>query len=475
MNGTAGVFALAALAAGATGASAQAADLAAREAVARAALVKELEGYADWCTGKDLFLERQKALELVLELEPEHAEAHKILGHVRAKDGSWSPPARPKTFRDHDKVALAEAPARFQAATSGYTAAMLALLETGNLAGEARERAAREALRFDPDNPRVHALLGEVHGDKGWVLPETVRAKERREVLRGLVKAALEGVPPAQPVELNAREKAIPLAFSAVAAPGIRAVGTAGTEELQLACLAVSALEKLLQDVFASKYALPEDTTLFLLSDPLHKAAFVEHHPAIAPDQRAYFDKLECGGVQGTSDFAAWTGDTQRRIDAVVRLSMAYWLAGAFQVQVDHGWIFEGLGLYLTRSLVRTRLTWLAQPSAVLAPEQDLALRQRLMDPETNWMDEALRLFVDGRVPKLTELVTKSASQLTTEDVLYAYALTTYLLEARAEAVGTMLRRLGTGYARAQGFQEAVGMDAASFERHMERWLRERT
>jgi hypothetical protein len=474
MNGRTGTIALAALAATAPMAAAQAADFTARLAVARAALVKDLEGYAAWCGGKDLLLERQKALELVLTLDPDHVEAHKTLGHVRAKDGSWSPSEKPRTFRDHDRQALAEAPARFGAATQGYTDALVALLEAGGLAPAERELVAHEALRFHPDDERVHVLLGEVKGDKGWVLPETVRAKDRREVLRGLVKTALEGAPPAQPTAVLPREKAIPLALQAVAAPGIRAVGTANTEELQLGCLAVLALEKLLRDVFASPHGLPDDTTLFLLALPTHKAAFVEHHPGITPAQRPYFEKLECGGVQGTNDFAAWTGDTQQRIDAVVRLALGYWLAGAYHVQVDQGWIYEGLGLYLTRSLVRTRLTWLAQASSVLAPEQDMALRHKLKDPETNWMDEALRLLVERRAPRLVELFPKGAGQLTTEDVLYAYALTTYLLEARPEAVGPMLEQLGKGTARAQAFQQAVGMDLDAFERHFERWLRER-
>jgi hypothetical protein len=284
MNWIAGGAVLVALAAGAARAGARQADgFAARHATARAALVQELEGYVEWCQSKNLFQERKKALELVLELEPDHGEARKTLGHVRAKDGSWKPPEKPKTFRDHDKKALEEAPARWRSATAGFVGAMIACLESGELTPAERELAARDALRFEPDDERVHALLGEVKSEKGWVLPETVRAKERREALRAMVKAALEGVPAAAPVPLLERERQIPLALEACAAPGVRAVGTASAEELRLAAQAVLALERLLQSVFESKYALPDDCTLFLLSDPAHKQAFVEHHPGIAP------------------------------------------------------------------------------------------------------------------------------------------------------------------------------------------------
>src|SRR5262245_60549312 len=91
------------------GATAQASEFDARRAEARSALRQSIEGYSDWCRDEQLFLERKKALELLLELDPEHAEAHKALGHVRTKAGAWQPPDKPKTFRDFDQKALAEA------------------------------------------------------------------------------------------------------------------------------------------------------------------------------------------------------------------------------------------------------------------------------------------------------------------------------------------------------------------------------
>lgn len=449
-------------------------DFGAARAEAAKGLVQSLEDYAAWCQGKSLFHERARAYELLLEFVPDHAEARKILAHERQKDGTWKVPEKPKAYRDFDKKALEEAPARWRAATSGYVSAMVAQLEGGTLTPAERSEAAREALRFEPDNERVHALLGEVKSDKGWVLPETVRAKERREVLRGLVKTALEGTPAAEVVPLLPREQRIPLHFEAVAVPRLRVVGTAREEELRLAVQAVKALESFLQALFESKYALPGNTTVFLLNDPAHKKPFLENHPDIAPVQLAYFEPLDGSGIQGTNDFAFWAGDTQRRIDGIVRLVLGYWLSGAFQITADHGWAYEGFGLFLTRSLVRSRMTWLAQPSKVLAPEQDMALRQKLIDPATNWMDETLRLYKEHRQPALAELLAKGASGLTTEDVLVAYTLATYLLEARPEGVKTLLTRYGKGYGRTQGFQEAVGMDLATFEAHFERWLSER-
>jgi len=456
------------------GAAAQLADFEARRAEAQKTLAAGLEGYAAWCQANNLFNERKKAFEALLELEPAHAEARRQLGFVRQKDGTWKAPEKPKTFRDFDQKALAEAPQRWKEASSAYVGAMLALLHAKGTSSEQRELAAREALRFEPDNEEVHTLLGDVRGEAGWVLPETLGAKQQRETLRAQIKAAFEGLPAAAPATLLERESQIPLTLKAFAAPGLRVVGTAGEEELQLAMQAVQALQRLLQSVFHSPHTLPKDTTVFLLTDPKQKDPFLAHHPGVPAGEVARYAFLEGSGIQGTNDFAFWTGDAQRRIDGVVRLLLGYWLSGAFQLSVDQGWAYEGFGLYLTRALVRTRMTWLAAPAAGANPQADMALRQKLMEPDTNWMDEAFRLYEEKRAPPLVELFKKNAGALTTEEVLLSYALATYLLEAHAAVVPPLLTRIGAGYAPASALQEALDLDLGALERRFHRWLSER-
>jgi hypothetical protein len=311
-----------------------------------------------------------------------------------------------------------------------------------------------------------------VKSEKGWVLPETPRAKERRAEMLEAVRAAFERAPPVQPAELTERERKIPLQFKAFAAPGLRVVGTSGEEELRLAAQAMLALQAFVQAVFATSHALPADCTVFLF-DARELPVFSANHPSLPPAARAQFEMQEGGGVPGTSDFAFWTGDTQRRVDGIVRLALGYWLSGAFQIEVRTGWAYEGFGLVLTRALVRSRLTWLA--TAATAPDpKTMALRQRLIDPKTNWMDEGLRMLQEKRQPALAELVRKDASELTTEEVLYSYTLATYLLEAHPDVVAKVLKRLGTGYPGIPALCEALGMDAPALERRLERWLTER-
>ncbi len=454
--------------------AAQLADFDERREAARIALLAELEGYVEWCRANNLFAERKRALELVLELEPDHAGARKLLGHTRDKAGNWAPPSRPKSFRDFEGPAREEAPARFAALRSGYLDAMLALLDEPGLAPAQRQALAADVLRLDPENQRVHGLLGEVKSDKGWVLPETVRAAMRREELRALVRTGLESAPPARPCELSEREGRFELPFRAVATPAVRVVGTVEEQELLRMAQALHALEHLLRGALDMKGGLPAGCTVFLLADPAQKGAFLEHHPAIRPAERALYEPLEGAGIQGTSDFVFWTGDSQRRIDGIVRLVLGYLLTGAFEVTVEHGWAYEGFGIFLTRSLVRTRMTWLAQPDELSGKGDGFELRQRLIDPETNWVDEGYQLLTGGRAPPLAELFEKSAHQLTTEDVLLAYTLATYLLEAQADKTPVLLGKLGRGLPGARALSEGLGMEPEDFQRHLCRWLSER-
>ncbi len=456
-------------------AAGQSADFEAKREAARAACLRELEGYVEWCRASNLFLERKRALELVLAFDPANEPALRTLGYSRDKEGRWKPPAKPRTFRDFDGKALGEAPGKFAAVRDPFLGTMLAMLDDPALSAEQRELVVADVLSIDPDNQRVHTLLGEVHSDKGWVLPETVRAKARREELRAIVREGLEQAPRARETALSEREKKLQLPLKAYATGAVRVVGTVEEEEMLLMAQALHALEHLLRAGLGTNYGLPQGCTVFLLADPSQCRPFLEHHPAITPENRALYELMEGTGIQGTADFAFWTGDAQRRIDGIVRIVLGYLFSGAFEITPDQGWAYEGFGLVLTRSLVRSRMTWLAQPAQLPGREGDFKLRQRLIDPETNWVDEAYQLMLEGRQPPLLELLHKGANELTTEDVLYSYALATYLLEAQAECSPRILARLGTGFPAAQALQEALGMDPADFERHLRRWLSERT
>ena len=88
--------------------------------------------------------------------------------------------------------------------------------------------------------------------------------------------------------------------------------------------------------------------------------------------------------------------------------------------------------------------------------------------------DEANRLLQTGKAPPLGELLEKGVNDLTTEDLLFAYLLGTYVLEAQPEKATAILVSTGLGKPSARAFEGALGMDLADFEPHLTRWLSER-
>ena len=82
---------------------------------------------------------------------------------------------------------------------------------------------------------------------------------------------------------------------------------------------------------------------------------------ALAGDGRAPAPRLRTDGGKATQP------ETDLRLRGstldAVRLGLAWLFYDAYGVWLKHGMLFEGLGLYLTRELIGTRLTWFVQPS----------------------------------------------------------------------------------------------------------------
>src|SRR6185295_17641971 len=109
--------------------------------------------------------------------------------------------------------------------------------------------------------------------------------------------------------------------------------------------------------------------------------------------------------VHGGVHVVVWDPDPKIRLDNAVRHTLNHLMHDAFNATPKQGWIWEGLGLYLTRELISTRLTWfMTKPASDDAT--DVALRGVLATSDTNWMSEALKLLDGEKPPKLTTVLT---------------------------------------------------------------------
>ncbi len=448
----------------------------AREA-AREELVEGLEGLAAWCTRKKIYLQRVSVYESILHFDPGNTTAMRGLGYIKDRNGNWKETERKVEPKDWSQGAVRQFPARRSAVVEAYRDAMFGLFETykGRLSPTQSERILDDILEADPDDARVRELRGEAKLDGRWVLRETLVAKEGREILRDRVRQAFKTAPKAREVEANKRELAYGIAWKAVyATEHVRSLGTGTAKEVERMTTATWAARSLFNGALGVQAKYPRDFAVYTLARPADKMAFLMNHPAVDQSYRDFLFQLEGSGIQGSGDLAHWADDKNRRLDGLVRQSIMWLFADGYQIYPTHGWIFEGFGLYLTRELVGTRLSWFVKPSQYLVEEDDLALQARLLDSRTNWMNEALQVLEHESRPKLQFLLGKDVNAMTTEDLLYAYVLAAYLLEAQAESIPRVFTRIGKGEPSTVVLEEELGLELADLDVRVRRWLSER-
>ncbi|HJP03213.1 MAG TPA: hypothetical protein QF764_15730 [Planctomycetota bacterium] len=458
-------------------ASAQVEEFEAAHADAVGELVGGLEELAGWCTRKKLYGARAGVWRSVLGFDDGHEQARRGLGYKRNRDGEWVAPRKPRVPRDFDKRALEEFPARHLKVALAFRDRVLRLLEEHESELEiGRARAVREQLLvLDPDDAVVRKGRGEVRVGERWVLGETSRAVERRGTFSPLARELLAAAPGPVTVAPSARERAFGLEWTAcLSAGGVRVLGTCPREELERIMRVLLAQRSFVNQVLGLEADFPSRFTAYALTDADQGRRFIAAHPDADERIRRFMEKLVAGAIPGSHDVAAWCDSPEKRLDGLARLGLQYLLGDAFRIDGDHGWAFEGFGLYITRELVGTRLTWFVKPSDYLLPEEDAALRSRLLQPGSDWFVEAARILAGERSPKLIYALGRSVNSLTTEDMLLSYVLAAYLVEARPEEAVVLLRRIGAGESSQAAVESVLDLDLAQLGRRLRRWLDER-
>ncbi len=449
---------------------AQTSDLELRRMEARQALVEGLESYAEWCRGRHLFLERKRVLEQLLEFEPGHGAALRALGYTKDAAGKWVPPKKPKEFKDHDPEALTEAPPRYARAVEPYVAFMSALLEEqGEQAFSAEERKAivAEVLVVDPDNARLRAERGEIQWNGRWVLAETAAANVRRDELQRCIQTASAEVKETGRVDPTQREVSWPLDWTAVVATEeARFLGTVAEEELLRVAKALHVACVLFREAFRRDASLPKNTSVFLLRGAEERELFLGAHPSLAAADREELSGLAGTWIHGANDMAYWAELEETRIDGVLRLALARLLGDAFGLSLEHAWIHEGFGLYLTEAVLGTRLTWFS------GPKETTEMYTRLL-VSSDWMKEAATVLALAERPRFELLAKKKLHELDSADVLYAYVLGAYWIEGRSGEVARLLRRIGTGREACAALDEIAFLQAAELDERALQWVEE--
>jgi hypothetical protein len=442
----------------------------AQQAAAAAVLVKNLGTLAGWCNIKTLFEERDRVYRVILRYDPDNTTARQFLKHVRNPDGSWKETAG-KPVQNQKKEALPQFAKKRSEAVAPYRDALLALCESESAEPALRAEIHAEILELDPDDERIHALQGDARLGDAWVMAETAVGKERRPDIKAAAEKWRTEPATVEAVEPTEAEKALADAWTAsVRTKSIRVLGTVEAEEVEQIAQACEGARDLVSTLFKTEAKLPKDLTFYVLT-PEDRDGFVDRLPDLSPEQREAMKKMVGSGLGKRPDVFVADDDPAKRLDCAVRHTLIHALRETFGVGTTQGWVWEGLGLYLTRELVGTRLTWFVLSSPGV--EQD-SLQGNLLTPESNWMAEALGLLDGEQPPELALVVTKDLASLELEDMLVSYALAAYLVEGRPKEAPELLARLGRGLAPEKVFESTLHFPLADLQAKTTRWLKER-
>ncbi|MBI5363680.1 MAG: hypothetical protein HZA53_10915, partial [Planctomycetes bacterium] len=228
----------------------------------------------------------------------------------------------------------------------------------------------------------------------------------------------------------------------------------------------LEATVRLVSALFGVEERVPSEFT-FYLAPGAARDAFLERHPAYDAERRAACAKTPGAGVPGGTNTALFESEPRRRDDCAVRNALWQLLRLDFGIDMTHGWAFEGLGLYLSRELVGSRLTW-----SVLARPDAEALRAGLLAPESNWMSEGLKLLTTPGAPELG--LDKPVKELAIADLVVGYVFSAYLLEGWPDRAAAFLEKTGAGKQTAETSRAVLGMSMEELKERLVRWLGER-
>ena len=437
----------------------------ARRAEARELLLEGLEEHGEWLRGKRLFVERERVLGQILALDPENGEALRALGWTKDKTGTWTPPKKPKTFKNYGTGALEEVPERYLDSIAPYLEAMRALLAHAELSKEQRAALVEDFLVASPDDAALRAERGEVKAGERWILAETAASVERRGEIGALAKRALQEVPAPEAAIPTSRETQMGTWSKVLVTPVGRILGTVPDEELAQAARELPASLAFFRAMLAEGASLPQPLTVVLLAGPEQRAPFLARHPTLRPEAIARLEGTSGTWIDEVNDIVYWTEVEEYRRDGVVRLLINRLLEGTHRIGLSHAWAHEGVGLYLTEALVGTRLTWFVPG---LDADGGSELRTTLLG-SSDWRRVALERA--GRGSKLRDVVAKPAAQFTADDLLRSYLFAAFLFEAHSEAVVDVLRGVGVGKDARRVIEQVLGRDLDDLDARLDRWL----
>jgi hypothetical protein len=435
-------------------------------APARKVVVAKLEALATWCDGNKMPGERDRTFRRILVFDPDHARSRAGLHFKRAsRTAPWVQDDYVEPA-DWDKSLLPEARKRRIAAARAFRVAAAEAYDAAGVAPGAgrREEAAEISLDLAPEDEDFHRERGDVQDGGAWVLPETAAGRRRRAEF----KERLGRLPPGGFAE-------DPEALAHHWTGGARSdhfdtYGHVPTEEcLQEVRLRERGLE-FLRFVLGPVEPRKDRHPLVLFPDYRTARRFLASKVEWAP----LLKESELLGSMPLDDtiYLSWQEPDERRVVGLRNL-VSHALRTVTKVHL-RAWTVEGVGQRICRHVSGRHGACFCNVAGTDRPsDADVEDDVRTLDAVSSWIHPAAAVLRHEPVRRLRAVLTMNLNAMHGTDLVVAYALGAYLLEARPEALQPMITATAGEDDADKACRAALGVDVETLAWRLRRWAAE--
>lgn len=439
---------------------------------AESRLLEELEAHVAWCRKERALLALKEIYQWILKVDPDHERARGYLGY-KFKQGSWQPPVSERERRDASPEVGSEARRRLAGAKANYRARLRELLDSEYLSDADLRAVEERILELDPDDLLVRTRRGESPLEGAWVMQDTLLSRQRRAQLHRFLQAELAALEAGQEDAPSGLEAELKLRFHAAKTSRFRVLSSESLEDALALTSALPLVQSLFQWLLQSQATLPYGLRVYLMGGAAERDAFLGSYPGLAPDYVEELKRVSGTGLRGSSTWVYWLGDRAERKDGVVRMAFAFLLNAEFKLTVRQGWLFEGLGIYLTQAVTGTRLTTFQEAERGGYDKQARGERSRLTSPDTNWMREGLAILHQWTANEYEDIFAKPVHDMQRADLLASYVTAAYLAEAHPDQLYRIAAAAAEEVSSAKLVTRELGFDLEELLVRLRRWVEE--
>lgn len=447
------------------------ADTTVERAIERAEtrLVDKLESITEWARGKRITGFIHRLCRRILTLDPDNRRARGLLQYRRSsRGGPWVQSADYVEPPDWNTARLPKAEERVTAALATFRDTVFDVLdEAENVTPEQREAVLDRLVDLLPEDATLRRSRGDVEHEGRWVLPETVVGERVRAERAALVERVSRTVKPTIRPDEEALKLDWPMGFRTNRR---RVYGNVdplcGIEAL----LNMEIGDAVCSDLFGPSKRICGPRLSILLTSRDEARALVQRM-VVGTVTTQNLDQVSAMTLPSGEYLAYWQKSLYTRLGGLRSVIDSY-LMYAFPGH-QRAWITEGIGQRITWyvgadhgalfvSLERTERLRADGESGVVLPEHAAA-----------WPRAAAAVLERDGPRRLAAVMTMRLNAMQVPDILVAYGLAAYLLEARPEHFLPFARATVRMSDANAAVEETLGVDMGTLSRRLRRWLLE--